>query len=918
MQYLNGDLDIPIYQSNISQPVDTEIMVQQILLKQYSDLYIAKRNPTLCDQNAIFLVNLSNLGHWKDILTDGHCQWSHSKTKNFRYYVDKESVFKVSEDDIDIPTEDTIEVKRMIYRHKENLDFHKVVILIDKCSTACLQYYFEGQEHKVRPTLPHGNCKPRKNPKPFVRTKQSVLETIRNTPLPPKKMISHILQQRGGIENLNGPFDIPKNRQQVSNIKHHEKSTSDPIIEILDLAQMEKGTPAEFIRDVNLIPEVSVFVASKQQLRDIERFCTKVSCFCILGIDPTYNIGEFYVTVTTYRHLMFKTMEGVNPVLLGPCLIHSSKEFSSYYKLPESLIKANPNCKKILVFGTDSEKNVYQVFKDLIPNSYHLLCDIHGKKNISKKLSDLGVSKINKRKIMKDIFGSQLGDLPEKGLVDSDVLDDFERDSEKLMENWNKLGEAEKRFSQYFENNKLNDIRNCMSTELRAMAGLGFPPKPYTQNANECINSVIKRGQQTKSLSLKSVVQLLHSVVNDQENQVKLSLLGNGEWRLLPDYKEFQDKANRFYQMSKDQRQQFVEKFNTLPVIGATTVDTLSITPDACSLLYPPYSIIEEIFAKAAKILKSSGIMDAPGAPSGVYIVQNYESPSEPLTVTVLKNYKVSCQSKCKRHQAYQICEHILAVAEKENILKNFLDAYKKKNQSKYTKRKISDIADIRKSKNCGKKACKSTSKRYGKANTNRKSVLTESNVDIDVSRMPSAETPQEPASPRCTSQENNIFFENPVTSSITTETSTANANNAYVLKQSTLNIESNNNSYMSELILPIGVPLPPKPDMTEPQMSPYYLVKRFGKVAKCHGCGSAFDKSNHNLYVLKRNELDWWPKTDKANLTKQWCQSSRNHYYCVKLSCLQKRRPVLTIDHVSIYANENNVIVRNLVENFN
>ena len=56
---------------------------------------------------------------------------------------------------------------------------------------------------------------------------------------------------------------------------------------------MEKETSQEFIRDVNVVPELSVFVASDQQLKDIERFCTKVSSFSIFGIDIIYSIGNF-------------------------------------------------------------------------------------------------------------------------------------------------------------------------------------------------------------------------------------------------------------------------------------------------------------------------------------------------------------------------------------------------------------------------------------------------------------------------------------------------------------------------------------------------------------------------------------------------------------------------------------------------
>ena len=281
-------------------------------------------------------------------------------TPKFRFYVNQENVFKVTEDD-DICIEETIEVQRLIYCHSESLDFHRAVIVIENCELACLQHYFDGQEHEVKSTVPHGNAKLKRSQKPYIRTKKSVLEKIKKSSLPPKQTISAIIKNGGGIENIRGPFDIPKNRQ-VSNIRHHAQTNQYTIIEITDLAQMEKGTSEEFIKDVNLVPELSVFVASNQQLKDIERFYTKVSSFSILGIDPTYNIGNYYVTVTTYRHLLFETSEGVNPVLLGPCLIRSGREYNSYYKLPESLVKANQKCRNILVFGTDAEKNVYQVF----------------------------------------------------------------------------------------------------------------------------------------------------------------------------------------------------------------------------------------------------------------------------------------------------------------------------------------------------------------------------------------------------------------------------------------------------------------------------------------------------------------------------------------------------------------------------
>ena len=89
--------------------------------------------------------------------------------------------------------------------------------------------------------------------------------------------------------------------------------------------------------------------------------------------------------------------------------------------------------------------------------------------------------------------------------------------------------------------------------------------------------------------------------------------------------------------------------------------------------------------------------------------------------------------------------------------------------------------------------------------------------------------------------------------------------------------------------------------------------MKRSEKVLKCNGYSALFNKRNTELYILKRNELDRWPKTSQANFTKHWCQSARNRYYCLKLEFLQKRRPLLSLGNISIYSQEDSASVKNL-----
>ena len=67
----------------------------------------------------------------------------------------------------------------------------------------------------------------------------------------------------------------------------------------------------------------------------------------------------------------------------------------------------------------------------------------------------------------------------------------------------------------------------------------------------------------------------------------------------------------------------------------------LSVTPQNCMLLYPPFSIIEEIFTKKAEILNSSAVIPALGAPAETFVVQNSVSRMELLIVIIRNNFKI-------------------------------------------------------------------------------------------------------------------------------------------------------------------------------------------------------------------------------------------------------------------------------------
>ena len=69
--------------------------------------------------------------------------------------------------------------------------------------------------------------------------------------------------------------------------------------------------------------------------------------------------------------LQVLTEKGEQPVMMGPMISHTRKEYVSYLNLPSKLIQYKTSLNKIIAVGSDSEKNVYQPFQDSMPNIIH-------------------------------------------------------------------------------------------------------------------------------------------------------------------------------------------------------------------------------------------------------------------------------------------------------------------------------------------------------------------------------------------------------------------------------------------------------------------------------------------------------------------------------------------------------------------
>ena len=205
----------------------------------------------------------------------------------------------------------------------------------DVLNLSLVQYHFSQGEHQLK-IAPHGNARYGQS---YVRTMPSVMcklkkEAKKKTP---RRALQFVCHEASGIMEATSAGAVPRSRQQVEDIRRNftSKQDYDPLYSVTYMCKEGQGAGGDnFIRMVNAAPFPMMLIAFDYTLDDLVRFCTSPTCFSILGVDPTFNLGDFDVTITTYRHLLLHPQGnpgGKSPVMIGPMFIHVRKDFSAYH-----------------------------------------------------------------------------------------------------------------------------------------------------------------------------------------------------------------------------------------------------------------------------------------------------------------------------------------------------------------------------------------------------------------------------------------------------------------------------------------------------------------------------------------------------------------------------------------------------------
>lgn len=412
------------------------------------------------------------------------------------------------------------------------------LLLIDKhgkrLKLSKIEYQFE--EVKVAFSIePHGNNKYILSS--YKRTQSSTMKTLREEldNNQPRIAVDSICENIGGITKVNSAACVPRNLHQAYNMNREKKTSEiktkeDPYMEvILECKEQAKNPSSQFIQSVVCAPEPIVVLFNKQQLDEIINFCTKKEKFCPLQADATFDLGDFSVTTTQYEHLLLlHNRSNKSPAMIGPILIHQRKLKASYQYLPRLLVEKNKNFQNLCCLGTDGEVNLANAFKELCPSTIHLLCHIHFKNNIKEKLKNIGASESSSKQVIQDIFGEQIGNKFEEGLIDADSEEEFHVQLMSLKVVWEQLLEQKGlEFYEWFQKQKSNLVINSMLKDVRRNAGLGDPPSTFTTNRVESINSILKLETNKKKKDVYSFIKIVQETVERQQRNIEWAMIGN-------------------------------------------------------------------------------------------------------------------------------------------------------------------------------------------------------------------------------------------------------------------------------------------------------------------------------------------------------------------------------------------------------
>lgn len=193
--------------------------------------------------------------------------------------------------------------------------------------------------------------------------------------------------------------------------------------------------------------------------------------------------------------------------------------------------------------------------------------------------------------------------------------------------------------------------------------------------------------------------------MDDNQNEMEKAIIGQGQYRLKPQYKHLCIPEDTWFKMTTEQRLNQIKKFNSCLVratvarsiltdsintqqsnhqliTGKFALDSESIAlsyKEAFANTKVPQSTAEGIWTKASMLVsEENAVVVAPGCGAKDRMVKS-KSEAVPHFVRVMENLEYRCDDKCPQFKSLKICSHTVASAQSNGEIDEFMDVYRKK-----------------------------------------------------------------------------------------------------------------------------------------------------------------------------------------------------------------------------------------------
>ena len=681
------------------------------------------KQPMHVQQNAVFLINTSAV-RLQDLPTDDNGTHRNNGTRVWTYEVQRRAdgslkktmlAKQAMKPDERRTFGKYVTIRRTYRKNKSCEDFQQIITYAEENgnvvnNVAIMQYVFKGKERNFE-VVAHGNKKDKTVPYLPVNltTREKIKDCVRHQK--PTKAMGKLSQQTNMI-NAESSAAMARDLKQIKNmrssVKEQEKKEQgipvheakrDKLHSIMIMAAEEESNGEEaFLHGITAWPEPMCIIGFPYQFHDVSRFCSGPLQYYPLGIDTTFNLGEFYVTPTAYKSLILENVrDKKSPTFVGPTLIHMTRSYSSYCHLAAKLREVDNGIADLRSVVTDGEPGLIKALSVFYPQMPLLRCTRHFRGNCKEQLNSLGIKGEDQRYFLDCIFGTSVGGVYHEGLLDSQDSETFDallmslEDQIKTRELDIRPAGSSPQFYTWLQKHG-SVMKNSLSKEARRNAGLEVDEN-ITTNASESVNHVLKEAAAYEEMSLPEFIALSKAVGESQRQEQLRAVIRKGKYRFKREFAFLEvEEAKWMHEMSQDQRQRHLQLVMKTEVDAARSVyqrptchptSPLSVSYSQAQLTHIPGTVLSSIWSKASEYLATpNAVVQVPSEEESMMRFSVHSRSSAcPNSVTLTEYGKMSCTCLMFKSSP-NVCSHTVAAAQKSNVLSKHLEWVRQANKT--------------------------------------------------------------------------------------------------------------------------------------------------------------------------------------------------------------------------------------------